>query len=213
MYIAWQSHVSLMKKSLASSLQLWLKLMLMIIPINLAVKISEEIGLISVLGNLLKPIMVMVGLPGIIGLVWALTLITNLWAGALLFVSLSSGISLTTAQVTILGIMMLMAHGLPLELRMVQKCGVSLVFSLVLRIGSALALAYLFNLAFWSIGILQSPAEILLDLSVGNNPSWGNWIIGQIENYGLVLAMLVILVLLTRQLNRRVKLHIGQANV
>lgn len=190
-----QSHVSLIGKSLTSSFQLWIKLMLMIIPINLTVKICEEIGLISVFGDLLKPVMVMVGLPGIIGLVWAVTLMTNLWAGALLFVSLAAVETLTTAQVTVLGIMMLMAHGLPLELRMVQKCGVSLMFALVLRVVSALGLAYLFNLAFMSLDLLQTPAEILLDVSSGDNHSWANWLVDQLKSYGLVLSMLMVLVL------------------
>jgi spore maturation protein SpmB len=190
-----QSNVSLIRKSLIGSFQLWIKLMFMIVPINLAVKICEEMGLISVLGDFLKPVMIMVGLPGIIGLVWAVTLMTNLWAGALLFVSLAAVEPLTTAQVTVLGIMMLIAHGLPLELRMVQKCGVSLMFSLVLRVASALGLAYLFNLTFVSLDILQTPAKILLDVASGDSQSWANWLVGQLESYGLVLAMLMVLVL------------------
>src|SRR5690606_22648096 len=96
---------NLLSSSILSAFRLWLKILKMMIPISIIVKIMESLGLVTLLGKALTPIMVLVGLPGIMGLVWGITLVTNLWAGALLFVTLAISIKLTTAQVTVLGIL------------------------------------------------------------------------------------------------------------
>ena len=49
-------------------------------------------------------------------------MLTNLYTGILVLVTLPD-LSLTTAQVTVLGCMMLVAHGLPIEARIAQKAG------------------------------------------------------------------------------------------
>ena len=197
----------LLVNSLKSSFGLWINVLKMMIPISLGVKVLEEFGLIQWVGALLEPIMVLVGLPGVMGLVWAITLFTNLWAGALLFVVLAGTVDMTSAQVTVLGIMMLMAHGLPIELRMVQKCGVSVLFSLALRVFSAIILAGVFNHIFTYYGLLSEPAQILIGNVDNVDTSLTAWIYHQLESYVFVFIMLAFLVFLMDVLKKYGLIH------
>lgn len=189
-----QSIIEALTTSTKGAFKLWLKILKIMIPISVIVKIMEMTGMITIVGKFLEPIMVFVGLPGIIGLVWAITMATNLWAGALLFVSLSGLLDMSMAQVTILGILMLMAHGLPIEIRMVQKCGVSACFSLVLRIISAIGLAYTFNYIFSAFNLLQTPANIVIESSSISENNLFDWAVHQGKSYIFVLIMLLGLV-------------------
>ncbi len=60
-----------------------------IIPVSIIVKILSELGLIDVIGESLSPVMGLVGLPGDFGIVWATTMITNIYGGMIAFFNLS----------------------------------------------------------------------------------------------------------------------------
>ena len=85
------------------------------IPIIILVKALQEFGLIQYLAWPLEPIMSLVGLPAEMGLVWATALINNIYTGIIVLLSLTGDIPLTTAQATVLGVLMLVGHGLPVE--------------------------------------------------------------------------------------------------
>lgn len=196
----------LISHSIKSSFILWLKVMKIMIPISVITKLLVMFGLIKYLGIGLSPIMMLVGLPGLLGIVWAVTLMTNLWSGALMFLSISSLLHLTTGDITILGTLMLLAHGLPLELKMVSKCGISGIFSGVLRISSALLLAHLMHITFQYFHILNEPAKILLNETVENN-----WFLEQIKSYAIVFIMISSLVLFLDILKHyRLIQHLGK---
>lgn len=195
------------KENLKTSFFLWLNVVKMMVPIAICVKILETIGAIDLIGFLLEPIMISVGLPGIMGLVWAVTMFTNIWTGALLFITLLGSSDITSAQVTILGIMMLMSHALPLEIRLVQKCGVNAAFSIVLRIGSSLVLAYLFNWTFSTFELLNHSASIVIGESVFAEQTLLQWVIRQLESLVLVYFMLIGLVLILDLMKRFNLIH------
>lgn len=184
------------KDSFKKTVHLWISVMKLMVPIAIIVKLMEELGAINFLGELLEPLMVSIGLPGVLGLVWAVTMITNLWTGALVFVTIVSGLNITSAEVTILGIMMLFSHGLPLEIRMAQKCGVSAIFSIFLRLGSSILVAYVFNWIFTSYSLLQEPAEIYIAHEGTNNLTYIDWVKGQLESYFIVFGMLFFLTII-----------------
>ena len=112
------------------------------IPIIIIVKVIEELGGIKYIAMALEPLMELVGLPASMGLVWATTMIANIYAGMIIFISSSANEALSVAQVTVLASMMLLAHALPIEVRIVQKAGVRVIFTLILRIGGALLLGF-----------------------------------------------------------------------
>jgi hypothetical protein len=178
------------------------------IPISIAVKLLDYIGGINLIGNLLSPIMEFVGLPGIMGLVWAVTIMTNLWSGALLYVVLSESAHVSTAQATILGIMMLMSHGLPIEVKMAHKCGVKVMVSLVMRLLSSFVLGYAFNFIFEKFSLFSTSATITL-ISTDSISSFTllEWFLDQVKTYVIVLGLLFTLVLILDFLKKNGLVH------
>lgn len=87
----------------------------LMIPVIIVVKIFQEFGAVEYLGLVLGPIMYSVGLPESMGFVWATTMLTNIYGGMLVFFYTQQGEVLTVAQVTILSILMLLSHALPIE--------------------------------------------------------------------------------------------------
>lgn len=170
------------------------------IPTLIIIKILEEIGGITLLGQLLEPVMGWVGLPESMGIVWATTLLTNIYTGMLVFFTQSIDEGLTVAQITVLSGMMLIAHGLPVEARIAQKAGIRLSITLILRIGGALLYGFLLNALYSAGDWLQQPNQLIwqpenLKSTTLESTSLGMWAIEQIQ--GLVAVFIVICLLLT----------------
>jgi len=145
---------------LTSSIQTTLTLLKILIPISIIVKILSEFGLITILGQYLSPTMNIIGLPGETGLVWATALITNIYGGLIVFFTLSTTQTFSVAQITILAGLLLIAHTLPVELRIAQKAGASLLFQFLLRVLTAFFFAWVLYLSFSLFNILQEPGTI-----------------------------------------------------
>lgn len=170
------------------------ELLKIMIPISIIVKILGELGFIKIIGNALSPIMGLVGLPGNFGLVWATAMITNIYGGLIVFFSFSIENSFTVAQVTILSVMLLVAHNLPLEVRITQKAGVRVWFMLLLRILGAFVLGWFTFIFIRTFGLFNTKSKILWTPGF-ENPTILYWILGELKNYFMIF--LVILILLT----------------
>ena len=164
------------------------------IPIVIIVKVIEELGGIQYIAMILEPFMSLVGLPSSMGLVWAATMITNIYGGMVIFMSSSASDSLSIAQVTVLGSMMLMAHALPIEVRIAQKAGVRILFTLVLRMGGALLLGFLLHKFYSLSGFLSEPNQSVWKTSLATENDLAEWALGQLKM--LVQVFLIIAVLL-----------------
>ena len=165
------------------------------IPIVIIVKIIEELGGIKYIAMALEPMMDLVGLPASMGLVWATTMITNIYGGMIIFMTSTSSESLSVAQVTILGSMMLLAHALPIEVRISQKAGVRVIFTLILRIGGALLLGYIL-LKIYSSGDYLSQANTPLwqppPITDDSLLTWGISQIKMLFQVFIIIAVLVV---------------------
>ena len=135
-------------------------LMKVMIPVIVAVKLLREFGLISYLATPLAPVMELVGLPASMGLVWATGLLNTIYGAMVVFVSLAPDAHLTVAQTTVLCIMLLIAHGLPVELKVARMCGPGILGQGVLRVGGALLCGLLMHLLFSGLDLLQGPSSI-----------------------------------------------------
>src|SRR5271157_3512054 len=103
------------KNLLTETVGISLTLFKIMIPIVIAVKILQELGAIVVLGRVLAPVMHIVGLPGSMGLVWATAILSSIYTGIVVFVSVAANEPMTVAQTTVLATMMLVAHNFPIE--------------------------------------------------------------------------------------------------
>jgi hypothetical protein len=112
-----RSGVSAVVDSARDAVKVSRELYTIMVPVIILVKILQELDLIRYLALPLKPLMTLVGLPAEMGLAWAAALLNSVYSGIIVFLQLaqSHGEPLTTAQVTTLGTMMLIAHALPIE--------------------------------------------------------------------------------------------------
>lgn len=170
------------------------------IPVIIAVKILEELGAIPYISALLSPLMLLVGLPQSMGIVWTTTLLTNIYGGMLLFFQLAPNENLSVAQVTVLSSMMLIAHSLPLELRITQKAGMRFAFSLLLRLVAALILGALLYHIYRLGGWLQDPVELIWQPENTGPQSLDMWLISQIKGLGMIVIIVSALLSLLRLL-------------
>ncbi len=191
-----------MKRVLAASAKLLkeacktsLVLFKITIPISILTKVAAEAGLIDQLGMALGPIMEIVGLPGSMGLVWATAMITHLYGGMIVFASLAPDAGLSVAQVTVLTTMMLVAHALPVELRIAQKAGPRFRIMALLRLTSAFVLGWLLFKIYSLTGYLQTANASIWSPPQQAAPSWSSWLLGEVRN--LLSIFLIILCLLT----------------
>ena len=194
----WQNRLArALAEVLRQSLRTSFDLFKVIVPIILLIRLLDQLGLVKYLGIALAPVMKLVGLPGQTGLVWATTMVTNLYGGAAAFVSLS--VPLTAAQATVLTTMMLIAHGLPVELRIAQKAGNRLRAMAVLRVGGALLAGLALYHIYRAFGWLQEPNSAIFR-SAGRDNSWPAWLQGQGIFLLEIMAIIFALMLLIRTL-------------
>lgn len=166
----------------------------LMIPTLLVVKVLEELGFVDYLALLLGPVMNWVGLPDSMGLVWATTMLTNIYAGMLVFFQVQTTETLSVAQVTVLSGLLLMAHGLPVEARIAQQAGIRLWVTLLLRIGGGLLFGWLLHKIYDSGQWLQQ-VNVLVWQPESVDSSWSAWLWSQAES--LLMIQIIIAVLLT----------------
>ncbi|NLV97106.1 MAG: hypothetical protein GX043_07195 [Desulfovibrionales bacterium] len=185
------------KNIVQRSLRISLELYKIMIPIIIGVKILQEVGLIFWLAKPLSPIMHLVGLPGEMGLVWATAMINTIYASMIVFVSLAGSFDLTVAQVTVLCTMILVAHGLPIELEIVRKAGPRMGFQALLRIGGALVLGLALHHCYSFTAWLQQPNVILWESQPESANLW-MWGLSQVQNLAMIFVIILILTAVMR---------------
>ena len=162
------------------------------IPVIIVVKILEEFGIVEYLGVILEPLMSLVGLPESMGLVWATTAMTSIYGGMVLFVSQAPA-DLTVAQVTILGGMMLLAHGLPVEVRIAQKAGMSIWFSLLIRVGGGILYGWILFQIYSAGDWLQQANQLMWQAEPSSDTSLIVWGITQLKSLAMIQVIIIVL--------------------
>ena len=178
-----------------------LHLFKIMIPIILVVKVLQELDLIRFLAMPLRPVMEAVGLPASMGLVWATAMISNLYAAMVVFVNLPAAEAMSAAQVTVLATMILVAHNLPVEIRIAQESGTRFPFQLVMRLGGAFLLGLLLHLAYSKGGWLAQPAQISWHPSP-KAPGLHYWALEQLKGLSWIFLIVLGLIVLMRVLTR-----------
>ena len=190
-------------------LSLWLKevtletitisrdLFKLMIPILLIVKLIELMGGTDFLAQLIEPLMASLGLPPEMGVVWAAAMLSNIYTGMVLFISEPLSATLSGSQVTVMGILMLFAHSLPVELRVAQKIGVSLWVSFVLRTGTAYLGAWIYYQLSQLLGASYVRPQMRWEAVVEQHDLSG-WLISNLVLLGQIVLIIALLVVLLR---------------
>lgn len=178
-----------------------LELFKVMVPIIVVVRILNDLDLIRYLAMPLQPFMGLVGLPGEMGLVWATALVVNIYSGIIVYVSMLPAMDpLTVAQVSVLAAMILVAHALPVECKIAQRCGVTLRSQVLFRMCSAMMLGIILHLVYSGFDLLQEPSTVLL---TPEQPTAEllPWAIGQVRNLLYIYIIILCLMALMRVLD------------
>ncbi|MFD2189325.1 nucleoside recognition domain-containing protein [Pistricoccus aurantiacus] len=184
---------------LRESFYVYWTLLKILVPALIVVKLLEALGVTHWLSLLLAPLMSLLGLPDDMSLVWAATLLTNIYTGMVVFFDLAGNEPLSIAQVTVLGTLMVVGHSLPVEGAVARKAGVPWWLTLSLRIGGGLLLGWLLHLLYANTGWLQEANRVVWQ-PVHRDNSLSTWALSQLQTlitiYFVILALMTLLQLL-----------------
>ncbi len=147
--------------------------------------------------------MAVFGLPAEASLILVTTILVGLYPAAAVLMALAPDVAFTTADMTVLGGMMLFAHVLPVEQLIVKKTGVSIVFSTFIRLLAMVLYGWLAHLIISSLGMFEGAANILIALdSPSDGPeSWLDWGISSLQGLAMIFVILVGLITLIKLLD------------
>jgi hypothetical protein len=171
------------------------------IPVSIGVKLLEITGLLEVIGKLFSPIMQLVNLPDNTGIVWASAMLSNIYGGMIAYATISSQLQLNEGQITVLSLMMLVAHTFPIELQVAYRAGVRVWVIFAIRFGFALLAGIVLNIIYqagnWGKAtthfhaIASKPTRSVLE-----------WLLNEGERYIYIILSIFCLLLIMKILKK-----------
>ncbi len=183
---------SLLLKSRETLAIYWL-LVKITVPISLLTEVLSRLGVVEAVAPAFGPVMNAVGLQPELGLAWLTAMLVGIWGAVPLLFTLVPMSELSTADVTVFSALVLFAHGLPLEQKIIQKAGPGMVATTMLRILGGFIYAFILHRVFQMTGWLSSsvaPAWV----PGAATPDWSIYLWGLAET---MIMMLVVLLLLS----------------
>jgi hypothetical protein len=175
------------------TLGLYWMLVRVIIPITVATEILARLGVIDAIAPAFGPVMALIGLPPELGLAWLSGILVGIWGAIPLIFALVPIDQLSVADVTVFSALLLFAHGLPVEQKVIAMAGPRMTVTTLLRIAGGLVYALLLHHLFSATGWLAQPV----------NPAWTPtaqtlaWPLFFWQLFVMMLWMLVILLVLS----------------
>tara|TARA_B100001250_G_scaffold279462_1_gene241833 strand:+ start:344 stop:1315 length:972 start_codon:yes stop_codon:yes gene_type:complete len=183
------------KELAKSSLEITYELFKIMIPTLIVVKILDELGFVEILNNFCAPLMFLLGLPEAISLVFTTSMLTSPYAGLIVFSGLPADMPFTAAQASVLGLLILFTHSLPIEVIICRKAGVRARAMIFIRLGLGILSCYLLNLFFQVTGYMNYPATILLP-TLESAPDLFSWGLSQLKGLGMIFIIIIALVII-----------------
>ena len=122
-------------------------------------------------------------------------ILVNIYAGMAAFASLQPIFDYTVAETTILGLIILIAHSLPIEVAIARQSRVSAIFNLLFRFFNAVIAGKILNYIFVKFDLFNEENSSILDIpsSVVSNL---DWLILQSKNF-LIIFVIIFLIITT----------------
>ena len=133
------------KKVVRDIIDVSLTLFKIMIPTLIVVKILQELGIVDFLTAVMAPAMSFIGLSADMAVVLTTTMLTNPYAGLIVFAGSPAVDGLTVGQASIAASFMLFTHSLPVEVLISRKAGVRMRVTLLVRIGGAFIFCFLLH--------------------------------------------------------------------
>ena len=164
-----------------------------ILPVVIVIRILELLGAIPLLATLLEPLTNFIGIDSSLGLVWMAAILVNIYAGLAAFASLQAIFDYSVAETTILGLLILIAHSLPIEVAIAKKSRISWVFNLSFRFINAVIAGKILSLIFDKYELFDEPNKSVLQVP-NDVVSNIEWCILQIQNFFLIFLIIFLII-------------------
>ncbi|MCG7496579.1 hypothetical protein MHO82_06875 [Vibrio sp. Of7-15] len=179
--------------------KVYITLLKVMVPALIVVKALDMVGGTEWLAQMLSPLMQLVGLPEQMGLVWATAILTNIYTALVVFFDVAAGQDLSVADVSVLGILLLVAHSLPIEGAVAKMTGVSWRITVPLRLVGGFVLAAIVNQVYQAGDWQQQPAVILWQPEQ-QSAALSDWVLNQASILATIFFIIAGLMLLLRVL-------------
>ncbi len=164
-----------------------------ILPVVIVIRALELIGAIPFLAKFLEPLTSFIGIDGSLGLVWMAAILVNIYAGLAAFASLQAIFDYSVAETTILGLIILIAHSLPIEVAIAKKSRISWMFNLIFRFINAIVAGKILNLIFTKYELFNEPNQSVLQVpnELVSNFEWATL---QIQNFFIIFLIIFFII-------------------
>lgn len=189
--------INCFKTSFRPAFRTTLWLLRIMLPITLFVSILQYYGVISWAAQHLNPLFMYLGLPGSSSIVFLTAASLTTYAGIAVMLTME----LTMREATILAVMALLCHALPMESAVMRKVGSNALTMSVLRIAAALAAAVYLNI------VLPDMEGHLLRMSSSESASsllaiLEEWFFSSLRISAVLLSLIYFLMVLQRILDK-----------
>ena len=168
-----------------------LTLFKVLIPALVVVRLLEQAGFVDLIAQLLAPLMHLIDLPPLAGLIWATAMLTNIYAGLVIMITYAS--DWTLAQVTCMGMLLLGAHNLLVEVSIARKAGCRILPQTLMRILSAFSLAGLLSWYYSDDPLMQQSHAFIWQPEV-RGADWLTWLETQLASLFWTAVVIFVLV-------------------
>jgi hypothetical protein len=164
-----------------------------ILPVVIVIRALELIGAIPFLAKFLEPLTSFIGIDGSLGLVWMAAILVNIYAGLAAFASLQAIFDYSVAETTILGLIILIAHSLPIEVAIAKKSRISWIFNLSFRFINAIVAGKILNLILTKYELFNEPNQSVLQVpnELVSNFEWATL---QIQNFFIIFLIIFFII-------------------
>lgn len=188
---------SMLKDSLRPTVRTTCWLLKIMLPISLAVCLLQYYGVIAWCAQWLNPLFCHIGLPGASSIAFLTGATVTTYASLAVMMTME----LTLRQATIIAIMVLICHALPLECTVVQKVGSRPIRMGLLRIAGALLAAMYLNLV---LPEMSEPFSAL-SVSAADASVWQvlqGWLLSSLKLSIMIFAIIYALMFVQRLMER-----------
>ena len=176
-------------RKVRETLEIYWVLVKITVPIALITELLSRFGIIKAVAPVFAPVMHLVGLPSELGLAWLTAMLVGIWGAVPLIFTLVPVSSLSVADVTIFSALILFAHGLPIEQKIIEKAGPGMLVTTLLRIGGGLLYAVLLHHILAATGWMSAPVNPTW-IPIAATPDWATYLWGLGETMAWMLVIL-----------------------